>query len=243
MYVQKISMCVCLQHLWVMVVQEADLTGQLRVMKDFFLLGRGELCLAFIDQAQHLLKGPPAPSTEHGQWHLAWVWGVETILLSGPSHPKHRAWSVTSHSGLGCGDYSVMWSFTPQAHSMARDTLLGFGVWRLFCYVVLHTPGTEHGQWHLTWVWGVQTILLCGPSHPKHTAWSVTPHLGLGCADYSVMWSFTPQAHSTVIAASVRFGCRDCYVVLHTPSTQHSQWHLTWVWGVETDLWSPPAQI
>lgn len=67
MYVQKISMCVCLQHLWVMVVQEADLTGQLRVMKDFFLLGRGELCLAFIDQAQHLLKGPPAPSTEHGQ--------------------------------------------------------------------------------------------------------------------------------------------------------------------------------
>ena len=60
-------MCVCLQHLWVMVVQEADLTGQLRVMKDFFLLGRGELCLAFIDQAQHLLKGPPAPSTEHGQ--------------------------------------------------------------------------------------------------------------------------------------------------------------------------------
>ncbi|KAK7116694.1 gamma-tubulin complex component 4-like [Littorina saxatilis] len=53
------------EHLWVMVVQEADLTGQLRVMKDFFLLGRGELYLAFIDQTRHLLKGPPASSTEH----------------------------------------------------------------------------------------------------------------------------------------------------------------------------------
>nr|KAG5690685.1 hypothetical protein BaRGS_013471 [Batillaria attramentaria] len=57
------------EHLWVMVVQEADLTGHLRVMKDFFLLGRGELFLAFIDQAQHLLKGPPAASTEHGRYN------------------------------------------------------------------------------------------------------------------------------------------------------------------------------
>ena len=104
----------------------------------------------------------------------------------GPPCPEHRTRSVTPHLGLGCGDYSVMWSFT---------------------------PSTQHGQWHLTWVWVVETIVLCGPSHPKHGAWSVTPHLGLGCADYSVMWSFTPQAHSTVIAASVRFGCRDCYVV------------------------------
>ena len=107
---------VCLQHLWVMVVQEADLTGQLRVMKDFFLLGRGELCLAFIDQAQHLLKGPPAPSTEHGQCNLAPLppFGITTHARSkgrslfgplhrpgpasaeGPPCAKHGAWSVDS---------------------------------------------------------------------------------------------------------------------------------------------------
>ncbi|XP_076444201.1 gamma-tubulin complex component 4-like [Babylonia areolata] len=62
--VDKIRLHVA-EHLWVMVVQEAHLKGELRVMKDFFLLGRGELYLAFIDQAQHLLNGPPAPSTEH----------------------------------------------------------------------------------------------------------------------------------------------------------------------------------
>ncbi len=54
------------QQLWKLVVEEADLVGQLRVMKDFFLLGRGELFLAFIDQAQGLLKLPPSASTQHG---------------------------------------------------------------------------------------------------------------------------------------------------------------------------------
>ncbi len=48
-------------------VEEADLLGQLKVMKDFFLLGRGELFLAFIDQAQNLLKSPPTGSTQHGE--------------------------------------------------------------------------------------------------------------------------------------------------------------------------------
>ena len=48
-------------------VVEADLVGQLKVMKDFFLLGRGELFLAFIDQAQELLKAPPTGTTQHGQ--------------------------------------------------------------------------------------------------------------------------------------------------------------------------------
>ena len=41
--------------LWKLMVQEADLFGQLRVIKDFYLLGRGELFLTFIDQAMPLL--------------------------------------------------------------------------------------------------------------------------------------------------------------------------------------------
>ncbi|KAK0055312.1 gamma-tubulin complex component 4 [Biomphalaria pfeifferi] len=52
------------EYLWVLVVEKAELINQLRIMKDFFLLGRGELYLAFIDQAQHLLRTPVSLTTE-----------------------------------------------------------------------------------------------------------------------------------------------------------------------------------
>lgn len=55
-----------LQHLYILVVEDANLAGELRIIKDFFLLGRGELFLAFIDQTQGLLRGPPVNTTEHG---------------------------------------------------------------------------------------------------------------------------------------------------------------------------------
>lgn len=53
------------EYLWVIIVEESDLTNELSIMKDYFLLGRGELFLAFIDQAQHLLRCPVAAKTEH----------------------------------------------------------------------------------------------------------------------------------------------------------------------------------
>lgn len=48
-------------------VEDANLAAELRIIKDFFLLGRGELFLAFIDQTQGLLRGPPVNTTEHGK--------------------------------------------------------------------------------------------------------------------------------------------------------------------------------
>ncbi|XP_033101259.1 gamma-tubulin complex component 4-like isoform X2 [Anneissia japonica] len=62
--IDKIRGCVA-QHLWTLVVEDSDLLGQLNTLKDFFLLGRGELFLAFIDHSQHLLRVPPTPTTEH----------------------------------------------------------------------------------------------------------------------------------------------------------------------------------
>lgn len=38
-----------------------------QIVKDFYLLGRGELYQVFIDLAQHMLKTPPTAVTEHGQ--------------------------------------------------------------------------------------------------------------------------------------------------------------------------------
>ncbi|XP_070541864.1 gamma-tubulin complex component 4-like [Ptychodera flava] len=62
--IDKIRACVA-EHLWKLVVEESELIGNLRILKDFFLLGRGELFLAFIDQAKGLLKLPPTVTTEH----------------------------------------------------------------------------------------------------------------------------------------------------------------------------------
>ncbi|XP_072031509.1 gamma-tubulin complex component 4-like [Amphiura filiformis] len=62
--VDEIRTCVS-EHLWRLVVEEADLIGQLSTLKDYFLLGRGELFLAFIDQSQSLLNTPPMKHTEH----------------------------------------------------------------------------------------------------------------------------------------------------------------------------------
>lgn len=39
----------------------------LQIIKDFYLLGRGELYQVFIDLAQQMLKTLPTAVTEHGQ--------------------------------------------------------------------------------------------------------------------------------------------------------------------------------
>ncbi|XP_077989144.1 gamma-tubulin complex component 4-like [Glandiceps talaboti] len=62
--IDKIRACVA-EHLWKLVVEESDLLGNLRILKDFYLLSRGELFLAFIDQAKGLLKMPPTVTTDH----------------------------------------------------------------------------------------------------------------------------------------------------------------------------------
>ncbi|CAH1254941.1 TUBGCP4 [Branchiostoma lanceolatum] len=68
------------EHLWKLVVEEADLFGHLKLMKDFYLLGRGELYLAFIDCAQSILRGPPTSVTEHDV-NAAFLQAARDVLL------------------------------------------------------------------------------------------------------------------------------------------------------------------
>lgn len=49
-----------------------------QIIKDFYLLGRGELFQAFIDTAQHMLKTPPTAVTEHGECCL---FAYQTVLI------------------------------------------------------------------------------------------------------------------------------------------------------------------
>ncbi|XP_071794124.1 gamma-tubulin complex component 4-like isoform X1 [Asterias amurensis] len=77
--VDEIRACVA-EHLWKLVVEDSHLMGQLNTLKDFFLLGRGELFLAFIDQVQNLLKTPPIATTENDV-NLAFRQAAHKVLL------------------------------------------------------------------------------------------------------------------------------------------------------------------
>ncbi|XP_075015683.1 gamma-tubulin complex component 4 isoform X3 [Calonectris borealis] len=68
------------EHLWKLMVEESDLLGQLKIIKDFYLLGRGELFQAFIDTAQQMLKTPPTAVTEHDV-NVAFQQSAHKVLL------------------------------------------------------------------------------------------------------------------------------------------------------------------
>ncbi|XP_064620606.1 gamma-tubulin complex component 4-like [Lineus longissimus] len=77
--IDRIRTCVA-EHLWKLVVEESNLFEQLKILKDFLLLGRGELFLAFIDQAKHLLKMPPTSTTQHDV-NVAFNQAAHNVLL------------------------------------------------------------------------------------------------------------------------------------------------------------------
>ncbi|XP_038605873.1 gamma-tubulin complex component 4 [Tachyglossus aculeatus] len=68
------------EHLWKLMVEDAGLLSQLKIIKDFYLLGRGELFQAFIDTAQHMLKTPPTAVTEHDV-NVAFQQSAHRVLL------------------------------------------------------------------------------------------------------------------------------------------------------------------
>lgn len=55
--IDKIKACVA-EQLWKLVVEDADLFRHLKLLKEMYLLGRGELYLTFIDHAYNMMKGP-----------------------------------------------------------------------------------------------------------------------------------------------------------------------------------------
>ncbi|EDV27073.1 uncharacterized protein TRIADDRAFT_23331 [Trichoplax adhaerens] len=68
------------ESLWRIVVDDANLVDHLKILKEFFLLGRGELFLAFIDQCNDFLKKPPSTIIEH-DLNLAFQQAAHKIIL------------------------------------------------------------------------------------------------------------------------------------------------------------------
>lgn len=59
--------CVCVDAGLISAQGTCNSECSLQIIKDFYLLGRGELYQAFIDLAQQMLKTLPTAVTEHGQ--------------------------------------------------------------------------------------------------------------------------------------------------------------------------------
>lgn len=80
--INEVRTCVA-EQLWRLVV-EVGLSNHLHSMKDFFLLGRGELFQAFIDQAGSMLLQPATASTEHNV-NMAFQSAARSVLLEDES--------------------------------------------------------------------------------------------------------------------------------------------------------------
>ncbi|XP_012144940.2 gamma-tubulin complex component 4 isoform X2 [Megachile rotundata] len=60
--IDELKQCIT-ELLWRVAVEEAQLVQQLKLVKDFFLIGRGDLFLEFIRLTAHLLNKPPTNHT------------------------------------------------------------------------------------------------------------------------------------------------------------------------------------
>ena len=60
--IDELKQCIT-ELLWRVAVEEAQLVQQLRLLKDFFLMGRGDLFLEFIRLTAHILNKPPTNHT------------------------------------------------------------------------------------------------------------------------------------------------------------------------------------
>lgn len=60
--VDELKTCVT-QHLWHVAVEEAQLVNRLKLIKDFYLMGRGDMFLEFIRLATHILDKTPSSHT------------------------------------------------------------------------------------------------------------------------------------------------------------------------------------
>ncbi|KAJ8673445.1 hypothetical protein QAD02_004707 [Eretmocerus hayati] len=60
--VDELRQCVT-QHLWLVAVEEAQLINRLKLIKDFYLMGRGDMFLEFVRLATHILDKSPTSHT------------------------------------------------------------------------------------------------------------------------------------------------------------------------------------
>ncbi|XP_075981312.1 gamma-tubulin complex component 4 [Anticarsia gemmatalis] len=78
--IREIKECVT-KHLWMVAVEEAQLLHELRLMKDFYLLGRGELFLELLRLTAHMLDKPTTRTSTRDMNH-AFQLAARAVFLS-----------------------------------------------------------------------------------------------------------------------------------------------------------------
>ncbi|XP_008555687.1 gamma-tubulin complex component 4 [Microplitis demolitor] len=78
--IDELKKCVT-KLLWHIVVEDAQLLQQLKYIKDFYLIGRGDLFLDFIKLTSHILSKPPTNHTSR-DLNLAFRMAVRKIMLN-----------------------------------------------------------------------------------------------------------------------------------------------------------------
>ncbi|XP_013187642.2 gamma-tubulin complex component 4 [Amyelois transitella] len=78
--IRDIKECVT-KHLWTVAVEEAQLLQELKLMKDFYLLGRGELFLELLRLTAHILDKPTNRTSTRDMNH-AFQLAARAVLLS-----------------------------------------------------------------------------------------------------------------------------------------------------------------
>ncbi|KAL7306523.1 hypothetical protein TKK_0001219 [Trichogramma kaykai] len=102
--IDQLKKCVT-QHLWHVAVEEAQLLNRLKLIKDFYLMGRGDLFLEFIRLATHVLDKTPTNHTSR-DINLAFQMALrktqstdeaslDSFTFAVPVHPIHKDENIT----------------------------------------------------------------------------------------------------------------------------------------------------
>lgn len=174
------------EHLYILVVEDANLAGELRIIKDFFLLGRGELFLAFIDQTQGLLRGPPVNTTEH-DINMAFHQAARNVLIDDESLLQRfhlgvqfkgtdkKSDSSASGQTVECGWNSLGLSYTVQwpLHILLTPSVLE-KYNRLFRFLL----AVKRAQIDIQHCWTLQMQYKQKPSNQEEVAkWQLRTHM------------------------------------------------------------------
>ncbi|XP_063238738.1 gamma-tubulin complex component 4 isoform X2 [Bacillus rossius redtenbacheri] len=164
--VDDIRMCLA-QHLWQLAVDKAELFTQFRLIKDFFLLGRGELFLEFNHLASNILQKTPTSKSER-EVNSAFQIAARKVLLNDesamdkfkfhlpvPSSPAPAEDLVKGWSVVGL-TYKVTW---PLHFIFTKPVLRNYN--ELFRFL-LRVKKVEM-ELHSIWIEHLQSRIRCRP--------------------------------------------------------------------------------
>jgi gamma-tubulin complex component 4 len=169
------------QHLWRLLVEESNLVDHLHVMKDIFLLGRGELFLSFIDMADTLMKQSPTSTTQH-DINVAFRQAMIKVAMDHEELAKQFELTLSLPPVQSSGVKSEMtnsWKYVGMSHKVS---------WPL--HVVL-TPATlekysalfhfllslRRAQAYLQQCWATLMTIRTG-AHCLQAVWQLRTHMG-----------------------------------------------------------------